>query len=125
MKNHLSTLPSIGAGAKLSPLGMFRNWLWSTRSGDFAFVTFVLSPTVNLRPLLVQWVRVVQDLQTEIARGRLSSNQSLPCVAALPYHLESILSVLALAAERKLVFWLSVWDFVDSEPLICSPQQAW
>ncbi len=30
------------------------------------------------------------------------------------------LLVLALACESKLVLWLSVWDLVDSEPLIGS-----
>lgn len=37
----------------------------------------------------------------------------------------SILLVLALAGERKLVLWLSVWDLVDAEPLICRPQKTW
>ena len=32
------------------------------------------------------------------------------------------LLVLALARERKLVLWLSVWDLVNTEPLIRSPQ---
>src|SRR4051794_20492374 len=36
-----------------------------------------------------------------------------------------LLLVLALTSESKLVLWLSIWDFVDSEPLICSSQQTW
>lgn len=36
-----------------------------------------------------------------------------------------LLLVLALAGERELVLWLSVWDFVDSEPLICGSQETW
>lgn len=36
-----------------------------------------------------------------------------------------LLLVLALSGESELVLWLSVWDFVDSEPFICSPQKAW
>lgn len=35
------------------------------------------------------------------------------------------LLILALARERELVLWLAIWDFVDAEPLIRSPQQAW
>lgn len=35
------------------------------------------------------------------------------------------LLVLALSSESKLVLWLSIWDFVDSEPLICSSQETW
>ena len=34
------------------------------------------------------------------------------------------LLVLALPREGKLVLWLSVRDFVDTEPLICGPQKA-
>jgi len=37
---------------------------------------------------------------------------------------EIVLLVLALSGESKLVLWLSVWDFVDSEPFICSPQET-
>jgi hypothetical protein len=36
----------------------------------------------------------------------------------------SSLLVLALSSESKLVLWLSVWDFVDSEPFVCSPQKT-
>lgn len=32
----------MGAGGRFSPLGMFLNWLWSTRSGEFWFVTLAL-----------------------------------------------------------------------------------
>lgn len=35
-----------------------------------------------------------------------------------------ILLVLAFTSESKLVLWLSIWDFVDSEPLICGPQKT-
>jgi hypothetical protein len=37
----------------------------------------------------------------------------------------SPLLVLALPSESKLVLWLSIWDFVDTEPLISSPQKTW
>ena len=37
---------------------------------------------------------------------------------------ENILLVLALSSESKLVLWLSIWDLVDSEPFICSPQKT-
>ena len=35
------------------------------------------------------------------------------------------LLVLALARESELIFWLSVRDFVDAEPLVSSPQKTW
>ena len=34
------------------------------------------------------------------------------------------LLILALSSESELVLWLSVWDFVDSEPLIGGSQEA-
>ena len=37
----------------------------------------------------------------------------------------NILLVLALSSESKLVLWLSIWDFVDTEPFISSPQKTW
>ena len=36
-----------------------------------------------------------------------------------------IFAILALAAERELVLWLSVWDLVDSEPLIGGTEETW
>ena len=35
------------------------------------------------------------------------------------------LLVLALAGERELVLWLSIWDLVDAEPLIGRSQETW
>jgi hypothetical protein len=40
------------------------------------------------------------------------------------YGLNSLL-VFALPGESKLVLWLSIWDFVDTEPFISSPQKTW
>ena len=37
----------------------------------------------------------------------------------------SIFAVLALAAESELVLWLSVWDLVDSEPLVGGTEKTW
>ena len=34
------------------------------------------------------------------------------------------LLVLAFAREGKLVLWLSVGDFVDTEPFVCGPQET-
>lgn len=38
---------------------------------------------------------------------------------------QPLLLVLALSSESELVLWLSVWDFVDSEPFICGSQETW
>lgn len=37
---------------------------------------------------------------------------------------ERSLLVLALSRERELVLRLAIWDLVDTEPLICGPEQA-
>jgi hypothetical protein len=42
MKNHLSTLPSIGAGGRFWPAGMLAVALWSTSSLDSALVRLAL-----------------------------------------------------------------------------------
>jgi hypothetical protein len=54
-----------------------------------------------------------------------ASDEFLPSLSTLANDIGSVLLVLALAGECKLVLWLSVWDFVDSEPLICGPQETW
>jgi hypothetical protein len=45
-------------------------------------------------------------------------------VSVLVWAEEIILLILTLSSESKLVFWLSVWDLVDSEPFICSSQET-
>jgi len=60
-----------------------------------------------------------------ITRIGLASDQLLPRLSALTNNISCILLILALSSESKLVLWLSIWDLVDSEPFICSPQQAW
>jgi len=57
--------------------------------------------------------------------GSLSSDELLPSLSTLTNDIGSVLLVLALAGESELVLWLSVWDFVDSEPLIGSSQKTW
>lgn len=42
MKNHLSMLPSMGAGGRFSLRGMAASWAWSTRSGEFSTVVLAL-----------------------------------------------------------------------------------
>jgi len=46
MKNHLSMLGSMGAGAKFSPLGML-SLLGSTRSSEWGTETLVLLNTLD------------------------------------------------------------------------------
>lgn len=62
--------------------------------------------------------------QIDIPSLRLPRNQPLPCIAALPDHFQSILAVLALAAERELVLGLSIGDLVDTKPLVRRTEQA-
>lgn len=49
---------------------------------------------------------------------RLARDQLLPCITAFADDLGSVLLVLALSAERKLVLRLTIWDLVDAEPFV-------
>lgn len=69
--------------------------------------------------------RLVCDIcQAEIPTLLLAGNQTLPSVTALSDDFFSVLLVLALSAEGKLVFGLSVWDFIDTEPLVGGSEKA-
>jgi len=63
--------------------------------------------------------------QSDLGGWILSINQPLPCLVCLPDNLSGVFLVLALTGERKLVLWLSIWDLVDAEPLVCGPEEAW
>lgn len=52
-------------------------------------------------------------------------DQLIPSLGALSDDLVGVLFVLTLAREGKLVLWLTVRDFVNSEPLVSGSQQAW
>lgn len=65
------------------------------------------------------WRRGIGDVgETEITTVLFASNQTFPGITAFSDDLFSILFVLALSAEGKLVFWLSIWDLVDTEPFV-------
>jgi len=55
----------------------------------------------------------------------MAINQPLPCLMSLPDNIIGILLVLALPRESKLVLRLSIWDLIDTEPLIGGPEEAW
>ena len=132
MKNHLSTLPSIGVGRKFSPFGMFLSWLGSTRSGELEFVTLALfrmsasnvheSGATTTRYFLLA---LVIHLQADVTRLLLPGDQPLPSITVFPDDLQHILAGLALAAESKLILWLSIWDLVDAEPFVRRSQPTW
>jgi hypothetical protein len=62
--------------------------------------------------------------QVDIAALLFASDQSVPCIAALADDLLGVLLVLAFATEGELVLGLSVWDLVDTEPLVGSTEEA-
>lgn len=69
--------------------------------------------------------RLVCDIcQAEISTLLLAGNQTLPSITALSDDFFGVLLVLALSAEGKLVFGLSIWDFVDTEPLVGGSEKA-
>ena len=63
--------------------------------------------------------------QADIPSLSLAGDQSLPRIRTLPDDFHSILLVLAFAAESELVFWLAIWDLVDTEPLVCGTEETW
>jgi len=60
-----------------------------------------------------------------IAWVSLACDELLPSLSTLTNDIGGVFLVLALAGESKLVLWLSVWDFVDSEPLVCGTEKTW
>lgn len=54
-----------------------------------------------------------------------SLDQLVPSLSTLGNNLVGVLLVLALTGEGELVLWLSVRDFVDSEPFVGGSQQTW
>jgi len=44
---------------------------------------------------------------------------------SLPDNIVGILLVLALSRESELVLRLSIWDLIDTEPLVGGPEKAW
>jgi hypothetical protein len=59
-----------------------------------------------------------------LTRLSLASNELLPCLGALAHNLHSVLLVLALPGERKLVLRLAIGDLVDAEPLVGSAEET-
>jgi hypothetical protein len=77
MKNHLSMLGSMGAGARFWPWGML-NLLGSARSGEWGTVTLALHPLA-----LDNGLRVIgADLQRNVTLGGLAGNEPLPRLGA-------------------------------------------
>ena len=69
----------------------------------------------------------VINLSQASAHSRTTSVAYLEIILAGPCMARgkgNLLLVLALSRESKLVFWLSVGDLVDPEPLIRGPQKA-
>jgi hypothetical protein len=62
--------------------------------------------------------------QVDVTALLLASNETFPSIAAFTDDLLSILLVLAFAAECELVLRLSIWDLVDTEPFVCSTEEA-
>ena len=117
--SNLLSRPSDGCARNEEPLvdtAIDRSWrdiatLWN------------LSQLAVINAVWRAWVGDIR--QAEIASLGLARDESVPGIAALPDDLERVLAVLALAAERELVLWLSVWDLVDAEPFIRRAEEAW
>lgn len=68
--------------------------------------------------------RVCDVGQAEITALLLARDETFPGITALADDLFSILLVLAFTTEGELVFGLSIWDLVDTEPFVGSSQEA-
>lgn len=118
MKNHLSMLGSIGAGAWFSPEGTL-SWEGSVRSCEWATEVLALR--------LHQWVYMSTEevtLQSDVTLGGLARDEALPSLSTLADDVHGVFLVLALAGESELVLGLAVGDLVDAEPLVRGPQKA-
>jgi hypothetical protein len=135
MKNHLSMLGSIDAGATFSFGGIGGSWSGETRLGDCLTVRLVL------QHILAKFLEEVgSNIRRNITRVGLASDELLPSLSTLTNDISGVpdfllalcslqlglhlLLVLALSSESKLILRLSIWDLVDSEPLIGSPQKT-
>lgn len=78
MKNHLSTLPSIGAGGRFSPGGILERALWSTKSGELELVTLALS-NFSVNPI-IGTSQIY--LQADVSFRGSTGDESLPGVSA-------------------------------------------
>jgi predicted membrane protein len=134
MKNHLSMLGSIGAGARFSFGRMLGSWSGLTRLGECLTVILVLLISqyrsiysgekrtyIEISPGLV--LPVINFSQASahsrtISDAYLDNHELINNTKITAY----LLLIFALASECELVFRLSVWDLIDSEPFICSSQ---
>lgn len=90
MKNHLSTLPSIGAGGRFSPLGMLASWDCSTRSEELSTVELALFQLAGIRTHRQQKDKRTKNLQVDVTLGGLSSNEVFPRLSALMDNVKSV-----------------------------------
>ena len=68
--------------------------------------------------------RVCHIGQANVPSLLLASDQAFPSVTALADNFLGVLLVLAFTAESELVLRLSIWDLVDTEPLVGSTEKA-
>ena len=64
------------------------------------------------------------NIQGDVARLGLSSNQALPSLGTLANDIRSIFLILALARKGKLVLWLAIRNLVDAKPFVSGAQQT-
>jgi hypothetical protein len=119
MKNHLSIEGSIGPGARFWWGAIGGRELGSTRAGEWATVTLVIETSPG-------WVLPVISFSQASAVSRMTSVAYLSGLVSysMVSSIHDLLLVLALSGKGKLVLRLAIWDFVDAEPLVGSPQET-
>ena len=75
---------------------------------------------VTYREILPGWVLPVINLSQASAHSRtISVAYLLPQLAVDNHDLYLyLLLILAFSGECKLILWLAIWDFIDTEPFI-------
>ena len=86
MKNHLSMLGSIGAGARVSLGGIGGSWSGLTRLGECLTVRLVL---YHIRPDLYQ-IKFMFILRRNVTWLSFASDELLPSLSTLAYNISGV-----------------------------------
>ena len=91
--------------------------LWNTS------IQPITSPN-SIRTILNQQIRTVNFAIGSLIAD-LIHDQFNPRLIGFMNDIKRILFVFAFSWKSEIVFWLSVWDLVDSEPFVCCAEETW
>jgi hypothetical protein len=71
------------------------------------------------------WRALVHDIgEADVSWLLLAGNETLPSITAFADDLFGVFLVFAFATESELILGLSIWDLVDTEPLVRGAEEA-